>query len=122
MGHDELEALRLADLEGLYQADAALKMGVSRQTFGNIVESARNKVADVLVNGRALRIQGGSYQLTDRTFTCSGCGREWAAPPGTGSPRTCPHCRANAVRRAPAPGPCAGRPVGGKCQGNGGKP
>jgi len=60
---DELEALRLADLEGLYQAGAAAKMGVSRQTFGNIVESARHKVADVLVNGRALRIQGGAIQM-----------------------------------------------------------
>lgn len=67
LGHDELEALRLADLEGLYQAEAAEKMGISRQTFGNIVESARRKVANVLVNGRALRIQGGSYQMTHRT-------------------------------------------------------
>ena len=62
---DELEALRLADLEGLYQAEAAAKMGVSRQTFGNIVESARHKVAAVLVKGRALRIQGGVFQMTD---------------------------------------------------------
>jgi len=64
LGHDELEALRLADLEGLYQAEAAEKMGISRQTFGNIIESARRKIADALVNGRALRIQGGSYQMT----------------------------------------------------------
>lgn len=56
---DEFEALRLADYEGLYQEQAAEKMGVSRPTFSRIVESARKKIADALVNGRALRIGGG---------------------------------------------------------------
>ncbi len=59
---DELEALRLADLDGLYQATAAARMGVSRQTFGNIVERARRKVADVLVHSKALKIEGGHVQ------------------------------------------------------------
>ena len=53
---DEVEALRLADLEDLYQADAALRMGVSRQTFGNIVARAHKKVATALLQGKALRI------------------------------------------------------------------
>jgi predicted Fe-Mo cluster-binding NifX family protein/predicted DNA-binding protein (UPF0251 family) len=53
---DELEALRLADLEGRYQDAAAAAMGVSRQTFGRIIESARRKVADALLNARALQI------------------------------------------------------------------
>jgi predicted DNA-binding protein (UPF0251 family)/predicted Fe-Mo cluster-binding NifX family protein len=56
---DEFETIRLADYEGLYQEAAALRMGVSRQTFGRIVEAARKKVADALVNGKALRIEGG---------------------------------------------------------------
>lgn len=56
---DELEAIRLADYEGLYQEAAALRMGVSRQTFGRIVESAHRKVGQVLIEGRALRIEGG---------------------------------------------------------------
>ena len=55
---DEAESVRLADLEGLYQADAADRMGVSRQTFGRIVESARRKIADAIVNGKCLRIEG----------------------------------------------------------------
>ena len=55
----ELEAIRLADLEGLYQEQAAEKMNISRQTFGRIVESARKKIADALVNGKALSIEGG---------------------------------------------------------------
>jgi predicted DNA-binding protein (UPF0251 family) len=56
---DELEAVRLADLEGLYQEDAARKMDISRQTFGNIVNSAHKKIADVLLNAKALKIEGG---------------------------------------------------------------
>jgi uncharacterized protein len=53
---DEFEALRWADLLGLYQEEAAVKMGVSRATFGRIIESARRKVATALVNGHALQI------------------------------------------------------------------
>ena len=60
---DELEAIRLADFEGLYQEQAAEKMNVSRQTFGRILESAHKKIADALVNGKALLIKGGSVEL-----------------------------------------------------------
>jgi len=56
---DEIEALRLADLEGRYQEAAAERMKISRPTFARTVESARRKVADALVNGKALRIEGG---------------------------------------------------------------
>ena len=56
---DELEAIRLADLGELYQEDAAKKMNVSRQTFGNIIKSAHKKIADVLLNAKALKIEGG---------------------------------------------------------------
>lgn len=54
---DELEAMRLTDLEGLYQSDAADRMGVSRQTIGNTLNSAHRKLADALINGKALRIE-----------------------------------------------------------------
>jgi len=53
---DEVEALRLADLEALYQADAAAQMGISRQTFGNIIARAHRKVAEAILGGKALRI------------------------------------------------------------------
>ncbi|MEN6615619.1 MAG: DUF134 domain-containing protein [Syntrophorhabdus sp.] len=53
---DELEALRLADYEGLYQEDAAKKMNISRATFGRIISEAHRKVADAILNGKALRI------------------------------------------------------------------
>ena len=54
---DEFEAIRLADHEQLYQEDAAAQMNVSRQTFGRIIESAHKKIADVLINGKALKIE-----------------------------------------------------------------
>ncbi len=54
---DELEAIRLADYEGLYQEDAAAKMKISRQTFGRILTSAHKKVASCLLNGKALKIE-----------------------------------------------------------------
>ncbi|RJX30279.1 MAG: DUF134 domain-containing protein [Oxalobacter sp.] len=53
---EEVEAIRLADVEGMYHADAALKMGVSRPTFGNIIASAHKKIATALLEGKALRI------------------------------------------------------------------
>lgn len=63
MLHEELEALRLADLEGLTQADAARHMAVSRSTFQRIVTQARRRVALALVEGRALQIEGGTFEV-----------------------------------------------------------
>jgi len=60
---DEVEAIRLTDLEGLYQADAAEKMNISRQTLGRILESAHKKIADALTNGKAISIEGGPFEL-----------------------------------------------------------
>ena len=53
---DEIEAVRLADLDGEYQADAARKMGISRPTFGNIINRAHQKLAEALIKGKAVRI------------------------------------------------------------------
>lgn len=60
---DEFEAIRLTDLEGLYQADAAEKMSISRQTLGRVLESAHRKIADALVNGKAMLIKGGPIEI-----------------------------------------------------------
>jgi predicted DNA-binding protein (UPF0251 family) len=60
---DEFEAIRLTDLEGLYQTDAAEKMSISRQTLGRILESAHRKIADALVHGKALLIKGGPIEI-----------------------------------------------------------
>ena len=60
LGADELEAMRLADCEGLYNQDAAKCMGVSRQTFDRIICRAHQKTAQALVGGLALRIAKGT--------------------------------------------------------------
>ncbi len=63
---DELEALRLSDLEGLYQEAAARAMDVSRQTFGRIIESARKKTAAAIIEGKALRITQGNVRIREK--------------------------------------------------------
>ena len=63
---DEFEAMRLADLDGLYQKLAAGQMNVSRTTFSRIIDSAHRKIADTLVHGKALRIEGGPVQVEGR--------------------------------------------------------
>jgi len=98
---DELEALRLADLEGLYQEEAARKMKVSRPTFGRIVESARKKVAEALIEGKVLRIEGGVVEMAAmRKFECAACRRGWEVPFGTGRPQACPKCGSRNIHRA----------------------
>jgi len=61
---DEFEAVRLTDLEGLEHSAAAVKLGISRPTFSRIVSSARAKIADGLVNIKAIRIEGGCCKVT----------------------------------------------------------
>ncbi|MFA7257626.1 MAG: DUF134 domain-containing protein [Kiritimatiellales bacterium] len=75
---DELEAIRLADLEGLYQEQAAEQMGVSRQTFGLIIARAHKKVADALTQGKAIRVEGAGIAMPESPDNKSsgrcGCG------------------------------------------------
>lgn len=62
---EELEAIRLKEIEDLEQVEGAERMGISRPTFQRILTSARRKVADALLHGKAIRIEGGSYKMTD---------------------------------------------------------
>jgi predicted DNA-binding protein (UPF0251 family) len=104
---DEFEAVRLADLEWLYQEAAAQKMKISRQTFGNIIRGAHGKVADAIINGKAIKIEGGVYTKAEkRTFICEKCSHAWELGYGTGRPRECPKCKCcNIHRAAPDKGP-----------------
>ena len=78
---DELESLRLADLNGLYQEQAAEEMKISRPTFSRVVEQARRKVADALIHGKALRLEGGAVVMKgDQTMP----GRDGTGPMGGG--------------------------------------
>ncbi|WP_333887270.1 DUF134 domain-containing protein [Clostridium sp.] len=71
---EELEAMRLKDIEELNQEECAGKMQVSRQTFQNIIDSARKKVAIALTQGNAIRISGGNYTTNFCKFKCFDCG------------------------------------------------
>jgi predicted DNA-binding protein (UPF0251 family) len=105
LGLDEAEALRLADLEGLYHEKAAETMRISRATFGRIIETARRKVAEAIVGAKAIRIEGGNVQMDTsqslRMFVCSGCDRKWGEPYGTGRPDACPKCKSLDIHRSP---------------------
>lgn len=96
---DELEAIRLADLKGLYQEDAAGHMNISRQTFANILVSAHNKIAEYLILGKALRIEGGKIEMKDRQFVCRECKHTWSLPFGSGRPQQCPQCQSPNIHR-----------------------
>ncbi len=102
---DEREAVRLADLLGMAHEDAGRQMGVSRATFGRIVQQARQKVADALINGKAINVEGGNYRIIEgpRIFKCTGCGYEWEEPRGTGRPEKCPECDDDKFYRVPVP-------------------
>ena len=99
---DEFEAIRLKDHKGFDQSSAAKKMNVSQPTFHRIILSARKKITDALVNGKAISIKGGNYaMITERLFKCYACSHEWSEPHGTGRPNTCPKCGDTNIHRAP---------------------
>jgi uncharacterized protein len=87
---DGLEALRLADLEGLYQGAAAERMGVSRATFGRIVSRARAVVAEALVEGKVLLLaqEAGVVEVETPAPSC---------PLHSGGPRRGRGCRCRAT-------------------------
>ncbi|NLX92545.1 MAG: DUF134 domain-containing protein [Clostridiales bacterium] len=94
---EELEAIRLKDLEGLEQEECAQRMHVSRPTFQRILIAAREKTADSLINGKAIHIVGGNYTLNICPAKCLDCGKSWMESYEnldtihTGS-YVCPHC------------------------------
>ena len=99
---EELEAVRLKDLEGLEQSECAEKMGVSRPTFQRILLAAREKITDSLVNGKTIHIEGGNFTQNICPVRCSACGKVWresfenikAIKDGD---YTCPDCHSNSI-------------------------
>ncbi len=71
---DEFEAFRLADQLGMSQESAADEMGISRSTFTRLIEKSRKKIADFIIQGGLLTIEGGSIHFRNNIIRCSGCG------------------------------------------------
>lgn len=94
---EELEAIRLKDLEGHDQLACAEAMGLTRPTFQRILQSARRKIAAALVEGHAIKIKGGNYMVKNRVFECRDCGHQWEEQPCSAGGKhgyeiACPEC------------------------------
>lgn len=113
---EELEAIRLKDLEGLEQNECADRMEVSRPTFQRILLSAREKIADSLVNGKAVNIEGGNFTQNICTLVCDDCGKRWTESferlESMEAAYTCPSCGSKRVECGKT---CKGRLGRGNC-------
>ena len=90
---EELEAVRLVDLEGLNQEEAAIRVGISRRALWEDLQNARRKIIEALVMGKAIEIKGGNYTVKrQRRCTCKGCRADWEIPFAAEEPRQCPKC------------------------------
>lgn len=94
MNVEEVESIRLMDLEGLDQVQCAEIMGVARSTFQRIYSDAKHKMADSLINGKKLKIEGGNYTLNKCTIVCNNCGEKWEESIDKLKSRSiiCPNC------------------------------
>jgi predicted DNA-binding protein (UPF0251 family) len=92
---DEFEAVRLADLEALDQVQAARRMGISRQSFGRSLATARRKVAEALVLGHALRIETDAVGDAAARPRCPHCSHPCRATKG---PQACAACAPTLVK------------------------
>ncbi len=94
---DEYEAIRLADHRKLKQEEAAKKMNISRPTFTRLIESARNKIAQAIVNGRPIRIEGGDFIFLKNRIKCRSCGYVWESKTSNTNQVNCPSCYSSEV-------------------------
>jgi len=103
---EEVEAIRLKDLAGLEQEECAQRMNISRPTFHRVLGSARSKLANALLNGKAIRIEGGNFEMAMRRFRCLN-GHEWGVPFEvmiTAPPHSCPTCKTLNILPTQPPG------------------
>jgi len=98
---EEFEAVRLKDFKEMEQKKAAEKMNISQPTFHRLLLSARKKLADAIVNGKAIKIQGGSFKLSGKmkNCVCHECG--FSIPKESGQPcftLKCYECNGRMIR------------------------
>lgn len=77
---EEVEAIRLKDKESLNQEECARRMNISRPTFQRVLTGAREKIAEALIYGKAIRFHGGDYRLADKYLYCTRCGSKFDMP------------------------------------------
>lgn len=112
LGVDEVEAIRLKDYVGLEQEECAMRMNLAQSTFQRILTQARAKVASALVQGKALRIEGGNYLVSPFTFECRDCKHEWEHSDKSIDGTTCPKCgglNTQSFRKVPVADGASGR-------------
>ncbi|MCK4525013.1 MAG: DUF134 domain-containing protein [Candidatus Andersenbacteria bacterium] len=122
---DELEAIRLKNYKRLEQIECAKRMTISQSTLQRILTSANKKIADALINGKAIKIEGGVIKMNNekmpvrpnpttggRKFKCEECKYEWEEEFGTGKKgieMSCPKCKSKLVHRIDSGGHGFGR-------------
>ncbi len=115
---EELEAIRLIDLENISQSKAGKQMKISQPTLSRLLTSARKKIADALINAKAIKIQGGNYKMVQPTGrglglgrgrglgagrAAGGRGRMGGIAAGPGGDCVCPKCGAKASHQIGVP-------------------
>jgi len=100
---DEYEALRLADFEGMSHEEAAEEMEISRPTFTRLLDSAHKKLAQMLVQGKRLVIEGGNVSFRYHIVKCANCGHMFRITPGQQIDQ-CPSCGSNNLIHFGLPG------------------
>jgi len=94
---EEMEAVRLKDMNGFDQEECARQMGLTRPTFQRVLISAHRKIATALVEARSIEIEGGYYKMKNRVFECTECKEVWEVAPCSeggkhGYEIACPKC------------------------------
>jgi predicted DNA-binding protein (UPF0251 family) len=96
LGADESYALFLKDLQKLHQQECADKMGISRQAFQQLLDSAHKKTAQALLSGARLKVSGGEFVTPKCEMTCSSCGTQYM-PHLLRDKKNCPQCGSEQV-------------------------
>ena len=98
LSFDELEAIRLIDSEKMEQHKAGEKMKISQSTLSRLLRTGRKKLADAIINGQAIKIQGGNFKMAQprggrfRAPASGGGGRMGGFAAGPGGICKCPKC------------------------------
>lgn len=99
---EELEAIRLKDIICLEQEACAERMGISRPTYCRILCSARQKIAEALICGKAIRVEGGHFRMALIRYQCQECGHQWeqeCRPLPECTQKACPACKQGDIIR-----------------------